>query len=271
MPTDTTAPLSDKRQCRNCGATFALWRDTQVHCPPCADLARREKLPHQIARRNERIRLWAWNQRRARGDKLFRGDERTCEFPGCGKVFIARGIAHKICDECQPAHRFEIHRKQEAKRVRPGRVKVGTAIVCPTCKQEFTKAGANSAYCSADCKLKRWTNDPRYVIHRRMSANMKSSLDPKKTGRRKKGGRSWESLVDYTLEDLMRHLERQFTGRMSWANRGKWHIDHIQPLVSFNFASAEDPEFKAAWALTNLRPLWKRPNLMKSGKRTLLL
>jgi Uri superfamily endonuclease len=98
-----------------------------------------------------------------------------------------------------------------------------------------------------------------------MSAGVKDSL------RDGKNGRSWEALVGYTVRELMQHLERQFVKTMSWSNRHKWHIDHIQPLASFTFTSAEDPEFQAAWALTNLRPLWKPANLSKSGKRTLLL
>jgi len=67
------------------------------------------------------------------------------------------------------------------------------------------------------------------------------------------------------------HLERQFPKSMTWNNRNEWHIDHIIPLASFTYSSADDPEFKAAWALSNLRPLWKPANLEKGGKRTLLL
>ena len=77
--------------------------------------------------------------------------------------------------------------------------------------------------------------------------------------------------LGYTMEDLARHLERQFLPGMSWENRREWHIDHIVPLSSFSYSSPADPEFKAAWALTNLRPLWARANASKGAKRTLLL
>ena len=86
-----------------------------------------------------------------------------------------------------------------------------------------------------------------------------------------KKGRSWEALVGYTVEDLMRHLERQFSKGMTWGNRGEWHIDHIVPLKSFTFISPDEPEFKAAWALTNLRPLWGKENIRKNAKRLHLL
>jgi len=86
-----------------------------------------------------------------------------------------------------------------------------------------------------------------------------------------KGGRSWQELVGYRAEDLRDHLERQFTKGMTWENYGEWHVDHIIPLSSFEYTSPDDPEFKACWALTNLRPLWARENIRKSDRRTLLL
>lgn len=63
----------------------------------------------------------------------------------------------------------------------------------------------------------------------------------------------------------------QFLPGMSWDNMAEWHIDHILPLASFSYASASDPEFRAAWALTNLRPLWSAENMQKGAKRVLLL
>lgn len=88
---------------------------------------------------------------------------------------------------------------------------------------------------------------------------------------RGKAGRSWREFVPYTLDDLMAHLERQFLPGMTWANRGEWHIDHIRPLCSFKFTTPDDAEFRAAWALSNLRPLWALDNIRKNGRRDLLL
>jgi hypothetical protein len=84
----------------------------------------------------------------------------------------------------------------------------------------------------------------------------------------KKGGRSWESLVDYTLDDLMRHLESQFQAGMSWDNWGKtgWHIDHKIPVSAFNFKTYDDIDFKRAWALSNLQPMWAKDNMSKGAK-----
>jgi hypothetical protein len=109
------------------------------------------------------------------------------------------------------------------------------------------------------------TADPAFAINKRMSAGLLHSLNTAK------GGRKWEALVGYTLADLMTHLEAQFLPGMSWDNRGGWHVDHIRPLCSFEFQTPDDPQFREAWALTNLRPLWAKDNLKKSGRRDLLI
>jgi hypothetical protein len=80
-----------------------------------------------------------------------------------------------------------------------------------------------------------------------------------------------EACLGYTMDDLRRHIERQFRPGMSWENARKWHIDHIVPVVSFNFSSRTDPEFKACWALSNLRPVWAKTNQRKNAKRIFLI
>ena len=110
-----------------------------------------------------------------------------------------------------------------------------------------------------------YRRDPARRLRIAMSTGIRKSL---RDGKR---GRSWEALAGYSAAELMVHLERQFTRGMSWANSGEWHIDHIIPLASFDITSADGPEFRAAWALTNLRPLWARENISKHAKRLTLL
>ncbi|MBY3434839.1 hypothetical protein [Rhizobium laguerreae] len=74
------------------------------------------------------------------------------------------------------------------------------------------------------------------------------------------------SLVDYTIDDLRKHLEAKFTEGMSWSNYGRWHIDHIIPLAAFNYEKFTDHDFKRAWALSNLQPLWARDNFSKRDR-----
>lgn len=81
--------------------------------------------------------------------------------------------------------------------------------------------------------------------------------------------------LPYTKAELRAHLERQFVRGMNWENYGSaWHVDHIVPQSSFKIDPidpANCPEFQACWALPNLRPLWKRDNLAKNGRRIHLL
>ncbi|MGO8211836.1 hypothetical protein ACC782_33690 [Rhizobium ruizarguesonis] len=107
--------------------------------------------------------------------------------------------------------------------------------------------------------------NPTAQINQRMANAIRLSL------KGRKAGRHWESLVDYTVEDLVLHLERQFSEGMSWENMGKWHIDHRVPKSSFKYISPECEGFKAAWAITNLQPLWAVDNLRKHAKLDFLL
>lgn len=81
----------------------------------------------------------------------------------------------------------------------------------------------------------------------------------------KKDGRRWESFVDYSLSELMAHLEAKFDSNMTWENYGSyWWVDHIKPMALFNFEILE--EFKECWTLNNLQPLEKIANIKKGNK-----
>ena len=93
-----------------------------------------------------------------------------------------------------------------------------------------------------------------------------------------KQGAHWESLVPYTLSDLIAWLEFQWEDGMDWTNYGKgekgnernpseyWVIDHVRPVSSYTFSSPDDPEFQECWALSNLRPCWAKENMEKGAK-----
>lgn len=84
--------------------------------------------------------------------------------------------------------------------------------------------------------------------------------------RKNKNRKCWKAMVDYTLDELKQHLEKQFLPGMSWDNRYLWHIDHIIPISAFTFKKPEDEDFKRCWALENLQPLWAVDNIKKSNK-----
>ena len=103
--------------------------------------------------------------------------------------------------------------------------------------------------------------DPQNRISNAMSCGIRRTIKNKDSNR-------WESLVKYSAEDLLNHLESLFSPGMTFENhgRGGWHIDHIKPIVSFSFSSSNDKEFHECWALGNLQPLWEFDNLSKGAK-----
>jgi hypothetical protein len=79
----------------------------------------------------------------------------------------------------------------------------------------------------------------------------------------KKDGRTAKYL-GCTIDDARQHIEAQFESGMRWDNHGCWEIDHIIPLAAFDLTEA-DNRFKVSH-FSNLRPLWKRLNRMKSDR-----
>ena len=71
-------------------------------------------------------------------------------------------------------------------------------------------------------------------------------------------------LIGCNLIELKTHLQNRFKEGMSWENYGKWHIDHIKPMSSFNLKNAENQ--KLAMHYTNLQPLWAKDNMSKGNK-----
>lgn len=110
--------------------------------------------------------------------------------------------------------------------------------------------------------------DPQFKLRLRMGTAVREALQARGESKR---GRKVESLVGYTIAGLKAHLERQFTKGMSWKNYGDWHVDHIRPIISFDYKTTDDPGFRECWALSNLRPLWSAQNISKGGKRLFLL
>lgn len=111
----------------------------------------------------------------------------------------------------------------------------------------------------------RRSSDPMYRLRHSVSTHLRKCLKGSKASQRTK------DMLGYTASDLKSHLERQFTNGMTWDNYGQWHIDHIQPVASFSFTTPDCPDFKACWALSNIRPLMAAENRAKSDSRQFLL
>lgn len=192
-------------------------------------------------RKREAARRTAEKKRRARGVLPVKGVSFICA--RCGIDFVRYSVKTTRCQPCQQTAMLERARKESLKRK------------TDASKREYQNAWMRN-------KIKK---DPAWMVSAHMRTLMHRALG------KKKAGKSWRDFVDYSVEDLVQHLERQFVDGMTWVNRGKWHIDHIVPRASFNYETPGDPEFKACWSLSNLRPMWALDNIRKNAKIEYLL
>jgi hypothetical protein len=104
--------------------------------------------------------------------------------------------------------------------------------------------------------------NPKAKISNSVSCGIRDSLRNKS-----KANRHWETLVDFTIDQLKRHLESKFDSKMTWENYGTyWQIDHKIPIAAFNFATPNDIDFKRCWSLFNLQPLEATQNASKGAR-----
>ena len=113
-----------------------------------------------------------------------------------------------------------------------------------------------------DYERKRRAEDPKYRLGIRTRTAVWQLLKERNINKTNKTF----ILLGYTIEELMIHLEKQFTEGMTWDNYGEWHVDHKKPMALFKFTSTDDEEFKECWCLDNLQPLWELDNLFKGTR-----
>jgi len=106
------------------------------------------------------------------------------------------------------------------------------------------------------------------LLQYRLNGNMGSNVwDSIKNNKR---GRHWETLVGYTLNDLIRRLRKTMPDGYNWQDylEGRLHIDHIVPKKAFDFNNPEDKGFQMCWSLCNLRLLPASENKSKQDSIT---
>jgi len=103
-----------------------------------------------------------------------------------------------------------------------------------------------------------------YDLNFKILKNLRARLWHALAGKRKTA--STIELVGCSQDELISHLESQFTDGMSWDNYGVhgWHIDHIVPCASFDMS--DENQQKQCFHYTNLQPLWAKDNLTKGNK-----
>jgi len=104
--------------------------------------------------------------------------------------------------------------------------------------------------------------DPQFALTLRIRERISKAVT--------RGQKSGSAILDMgcSVDFLKNYLESKFKPGMNWENygkgAGKWNIDHVVPLFSFNLADRE--QFLKAVNYTNLQPLWSEENLRKGIK-----
>ena len=103
--------------------------------------------------------------------------------------------------------------------------------------------------------------DKQFCIDEKIHIGIRRQFTRLKHGKKiHKKKKDWENLVDFTLEEVIKHMESQFDEHMSWENyTDYWWIDHIKPKSKCN-------SIEEVWQLDNLQPLEAKTNRIKSNK-----
>jgi hypothetical protein len=258
-------PVNKKVRCcsLSCSTTYRFSQAKAERPPMICEVCGKEYPWKRHPRRTCSDQCHVLSRTFSRKDRAQRFN-RVCEI--CGKAFVTTRVEARFCSlSCnnKGPHVLIAARAEATARSLKRRRE------CKICGTSFAPKKRNHFTCSRKCwglsNLK-YTDKERALCSRirtRLRTDLKRQGVVKTT-------KTWAAL-GYTVEQLRDHLEKQFRGRMSWANMGKWHIDHIVPISSFRISGLDDPEFRAAWALTNLRPLWKRDNMEKGSKQMFLI
>jgi len=109
-------------------------------------------------------------------------------------------------------------------------------------------------------KKKKYYKDNYYRLTLTLRSRLRMAMKAQDTKKYLKA----EELVGCSIHYLKEYLTKQFKPGMNWNNVGKWHVDHIIPVVKFNL---KDPEQqKICFHYTNLQPLWALDNIKKGTK-----
>jgi hypothetical protein len=137
--------------------------------------------------------------------------------------------------------------------------------------------------------MNKYRTDPVFKLRRNISTTINKMLNSQ--GETKRGA-SIMQYLDWSIEELFNHLENLFSrpsnltpdGKvwMNWTNRGVynletwddndpntwiWHLDHIVPKSMTPYSSMADENFRKTWALSNLRPLSAKQNILEGNRR----
>ena len=184
-----------------------------------------------------------------------------------------RRTGHRACMECVR----ELHRADIEKSKANGTYEIRRAKLTKYIRDKRRSDPEVRKYNSERAKVWKQNNrerlnayarklraeNPHYQIQDRLQARIKKVL-------KNKNVRKSDKFIDYLgcdLNQLIKHLESQFTENMNWDNRDEWSVDHIRPCKSFDLTNNNQAKVCFNWR--NLQPLWNLDNLKKKDTYSL--
>lgn len=114
---------------------------------------------------------------------------------------------------------------------------------------------------------RKWSKAARLAMkpHQKAKENLRKRFRELLKKFRTTGVEGASYMIGCSWAFLIKHIESLWVKGMSWENYGTaWHIDHIEPLASFEVYDKDD--IRKAWHFSNLRPLWAKENIAKGDK-----
>lgn len=133
----------------------------------------------------------------------------------------------------------------------------GYSNICKECLTKYRKSVSKEKYQKKKHKLN--TN-----IQFKLAENIRGRIRILLADIKVKKPKS-EKLIDCTLNNFVKHLNKSFYNEITIDNYGKvWHLDHIIPCDWFNLTDIN--QLKSCTHYTNLQALLINDNLIKSNK-----
>lgn len=110
--------------------------------------------------------------------------------------------------------------------------------------------------------MERYNSNLLFRIRNRLRCSIHAALR-----KASKGGSAVRNL-GCSIDEFKSYIEQQFQDGMTWDNwglgPGKWHMDHVIPLSSFDLSDPDN--FSKACHFTNIRPMWGMDNIRKGPR-----
>lgn len=254
-------------ECSFCGKQF-------VYDRPAGKTGRNPRCCSENCYKAKQLRRWR-EQEAARSAALI-----AVSCKSCGMAIPARG--NRRCDPCRAVSARAVRVRENAKRSKQRQSVILTraadrrhqrAEQLSERRKQRERARESKPWLAAGLSdseryAVRYRNDPQFRAHERERTRRRerTKTKPIEKGlryvltRTNANSLSLEAL-GYTADDLRAHFEERFDPSMTWQafKAGRIHISHVVPLAGFDLDSEED--VLAAWAISNLRPLWAEDNL----------